>query len=52
MKSKPVTTATRLNYMEEQESKQAYAGEVEMKNVHDDDERDDYYFEDPSKIGS
>ena len=52
VKSKPVTRITRLNSMEEEESRRTSTEEVEMKNIHDDDEKDDYYFEDPSNIGT
>ena len=52
VKSKPIHMSKRLNYDEEEEASHTGAEEVEMKDIHNDDEKDDYYFEDPSNLGS
>ena len=52
VKSKPTPIPKRVHCDEEQEVSQIGAEEMEMKEIHEDDEKDDYYFEDPSNIGS
>ena len=52
VRSKPLPTLRRLNYIEP--GRQTYSGEVEMKGLGAfvDYDNDDYYFEDPSIIGT
>ena len=52
VKSKPIPMPRKLNYTEEEEPGHTGAEEVEMKDICADDEKDDYYFEDPSNIGT
>ena len=52
VKSKPIPMPRRLNYTGEEEPSHTGAEDVEMKDICADDEKDDYYFEDPSNIGT
>ena len=55
VKSKPFPMPRRLDYVEEKDPGQNLiinVEEVEMEDIHEGDDKDDYYFEDPTNIGS